>query len=393
MKTIIPFQDNSLLEINIPGSKSYANRYLIIAALNKSIVKINNPCDAQDVLDMINSLKKIGLDIHTSEAYYEIRNSFPECEQKAESPIEIHSGEGGTTNRFLLGLLSRGKNTYRLFPEGKILDRPFEDLAEAFEKLGVDFRQTEDFFEIKGNGNLPEKPIKVDCTKTTQGISALLLAGYNAIPENLFSSVKYFNLTRAAVKERESLEFFIPIDMSSAGYAFALGVLYRPVRIKNLKSLDINQADSVMAEIIKTAGASIEINSDGTLISPSKLTGFNFNCEDAIDLSPTLFLIASYASGPSYFKNTENLKFKESDRLEEMLTILRAFNINYTLDENTLTIQGNALKMNDRVNLSPAYDHRMVMVGALFQGINNGGDLANSKAVNKSFPSFFDLLF
>src|SRR3989339_1766857 len=100
------------LELSIPGSKSFAARLLILGSLYPREFTIINCPDCTDVVNLENSLKKIGLEISRKNGVVKILNSFPGCEK---SPVGlILPGEGGTTSRFLMGLLGLGKLTYQL---------------------------------------------------------------------------------------------------------------------------------------------------------------------------------------------------------------------------------------------------------------------------------------
>lgn len=92
---------NFIKKLIIPTSKSYANRMIILAALDKRNIKILNLPSSTDVDFLINCLKKVGLEIQRSSDEILISNSFPECEKKVDHVIEVESGDGGTTNRFL----------------------------------------------------------------------------------------------------------------------------------------------------------------------------------------------------------------------------------------------------------------------------------------------------
>ena len=124
-------------EIELPYSKSYANRALAIASVVKGTFVVKNLATSSDVQTMISCLRQVGLDIVESGNRVEIKNSFPECEQVTSDIIKINTGDGGTTNRILLGILSLGKNTYELCSTEKFKERPNEEAFTALGSLGV----------------------------------------------------------------------------------------------------------------------------------------------------------------------------------------------------------------------------------------------------------------
>ena len=88
-------------------------------------------------------------------------------------------------------------------------------------------------------------------------------------------------------------------------------------------------------------------------------------------------------------KNIEVLRHKESDRIQEVLNILYAFEVQCSYDESTdtMTIHGGD-PIDKFVDLETAKDHRMIMVAYLFMRMNGGGQIHHVEHVNKSFPDF-----
>ena len=122
--------------IQVPTSKSYANRILILSAISDQKIKIKNIPKSTDVLTLINCLTEIGLEIKREADSLLISNCFPACEQ-SENPLGLKTGDGGTTNRFLIPLLALGKNEYELVPDGLISQRPIDELVRHLKKLDV----------------------------------------------------------------------------------------------------------------------------------------------------------------------------------------------------------------------------------------------------------------
>ena len=131
--------------ILIPTSKSYANRILILASLCPSVVTIENLPESTDVSNLINCLEKIGIKfLKEPQGTLKVLNSFPECEVDSDlDTIYLETGDGGTTNRFILPFLARGKKKYILKPQGKMRTRPMKELIDSLVFLGVDTAEKE----------------------------------------------------------------------------------------------------------------------------------------------------------------------------------------------------------------------------------------------------------
>ena len=400
MQTITLTSSNLPETVICPTSKSVAARALIIASLSKNDFRLINLPKAQDTQDLLRILDEVGLDIQAEgESTYLIRGSFPECERGIES-CTIDMGEGGTTIRFLVPLLSLGKRRYRLIFKGRMLARPMNELYETLRFAHVDIWKTDRGVDLQGPVDLTKK-LTINCEKSSQFASGLvLLQVKNPIDlelKNLHLSKTYFELTEKMIEQlRASLEFEITPDFSSAGYFIAYSVFTQNLLIKNIKELDVYQADSVLIEILKSAGAKIEVNELGLLIEKCEnaLMSFDVDGSESIDLVPTLAFIASHIPGKSLIRNVKDLIYKESDRLNELIKILEYFEVEHSYDsvKDILSIDGKDLsdyKFRQNHKFIPADDHRMVMIAALFIKIRGGGQISKIDSVAKSFPDFF----
>ena len=407
-----PFKIHPLLnfdkEIIIPSSKSHTNRALILGAVSGEKFKVYNVSDSSDVVNLINAFKKIGLTLIQEDSTVTFLNSFPECEKNTtESIVKLHTGDGGTTNRFLIALLSRGKKEYHLFPTEKMNSRPIEDLIVSLKKLSVNIvldssgNNNEPWIKIQGPASMYNTTkLEIDCQKSTQFATAMMLA-FSKLPlkfefMNLHASEAYLKLTSLVIKKSLiNHSYTVPVDFSSLSYPAALAALSGRVLIKNCFELDLYQADSEFINVLKMSGAHCEFTDCGLEIKRSdKLSPFFFDVSKAPDLFPTLVFFASHINGTSRFTNLEILKFKESDRLQEMINLMTKFDVEMFYDntENTLTITGLNQEKYQQSIIKPARDHRIVMAAALFMSKNSGGELYEGDCVEKSYPAFFELL-
>lgn len=408
----LPFKVQPLLtfdkEITIPTSKSHSNRALILGAVRGENFKVRNISDSTDVTNLLNAFKKIGLKIEQKGSIVTFLNSYPDCEKLSEGDvIELHTGDGGTTNRFLIALLARGKKEYKIFPTEKMSERPIEDLINPLKKLSVSivYNTVSDsktpWITLKGPASMYNTTkLEIDCKKSTQFASAMMLA-FSKIPLqfefiNLHASEAYLKMTSMVIKTSlESNSYTIPVDFSSLGYPAALAAVSGRVLITNCHELDLYQADSKFIDVLKISGASCTFTANGLEIKKGeKLNPVTFDVSTAPDLFPTLAFFAAHVDGVSTFSNLEILKFKESDRLSEMTNLMKTFGVEmqYSPIEDVLTITGSSQKKYQQSTIKPARDHRIVMAAALFMTKNAGGELFETDCVEKSFPKFFTLL-
>lgn len=386
--------------VECPTSKSAANRALIIGSLLTDSIKVEDLPLADDVQDLLIILEEIGIQLKFSstKTSVKIENSFPECEKISSKPVELSGSEGGTTIRFLIPFLALGKNEYRIPLKGKLAKRPFNEILNLIKSLGGECHIQDGILTIKGGIKLPDK-IKIDCSETTQFYSAfgLLRARFkfDLIGENLSFSQKYISLTSLVVKEiKDKKEYQVPVDFSSLGYFIAYGVINQSLRISNVKKLDHSQADTKFFDILKNLDIEFNLNSnDGLYIYKTKnFQGFKLDCSECIDLVPTLAYLASFAKSESNFFQVSPLRYKECDRLDEIIKLLTFFGIKveYFPKKDLLRVFPDMGKSQlNQYDLVTENDHRMVMVGSLFLKSLGGGSISPREAVTKSFPQFF----
>ena len=381
--------------VQVPTSKSVAARLLILAAISKRAITIYDVPSCQDIQDLLACFKQIGLRLEEKESSVTIHNSFPACETLTNQTIVLKSGEGGTTNRFLIAMLARGSNSYQLHYYGRMKQRPINELLLALGQLNASatHREHEGYYCIQGP--IHPRSIIIDAQRSSQFASALLLS--NADCEisieikNATSSIPYWEMTSKLVNQfrKNALMDRVPTDWSGASYPLALGLFQGPISI-NAERSDFLQADKVFLSIIERMGGRLTWQGHRATIWPTTdLLPIEQDCANCLDLVPTLAFICSYIKGTSVLKNLNNLAYKESDRLSEIIRLLDTFGVSYSVRDFDLTIFGPSRKAKF-VEYIPAKDHRIAMAAYLFMRYNNGGMLHNIDSIGKSYPNFID---
>lgn len=364
---------NQLL-VELPSSKSEINRLLILAAINPNVITLNNVNFCSDVLTMIETLEKLGIYFEISNKKVKVLNYLKQNQHKGKK-FKISLGDGGTTIRFLLSLFAYVGGEYELDVDEEFKNRPNNELFNSLRQLGCSFEQTN--FPLKMKGAITKKYCEVDCSKSSQFYSSLLLISSVLSLEikalNLKKSINYVEQTKKLIEQVKNgvTDFDIPTDASSYSYALAYNELIAKVEIKNLIKDEV-QADWKIIDILKTQGP------------------LNVDMSQCLDLFPTLAFVASNRDGVSEFSSLSNLKYKESNRLEEVIKLLDHFEVKYQLVDEVLFINGNSNNQMSEVEYFAPKDHRMIMTAFLFMKKNNGGIIHNEKHVKKSYPHFFE---
>lgn len=379
-----------------PTSKSYANRALILAALNQETISLTGMPHALDVEDLIENFQKLGLVISKKTNEVIVAGSFPKNEPMSSEVIELPGSEGGTTVRFLAVLLALGNNTYKLKLKGSLASRPMNDLLLTLIELGASASINDKYLMIRGPIDL-SKEVTINCADTTQFATAfILLKSIKKIKLkllNLDSSLAYIDMSEAIVKNFLNItKFEVPYDASSLGYFIAYGIVNQNLDIENVYSIDYLQADSFFFTLMDRLNIKYVLSDKGLSIFQNKsFHGFVVDGRECIDLIPTLIYLACFAKSKSEFSNLKYLVHKESNRLDEMLKILRFFNGDFSYNESKdiLEIYPTKLVYDLNSKFKTADDHRMVMVYTLFLKTLEGGKIYNPDCVSKSFPDFF----
>lgn len=379
-------------EVHLPRSKSHANRALILCALSKQSPTLKNLPRATDVTILLDCLQKVGLTYKEKNEEIKFDNYFPACET-GNKTLEV--GEGGTTARFLAAFLLLGTCEYKLILGKRLKKRPWDEFLHLVSSLGAKADLDEDILTLKGPLQLP--PIlEVDCSKTTQFATAFQLVahtfGSKIIPKNLHSSQSYWLLTEEIINNLNHHKIYeIPFDWSSASYPMVFAALNHKIFLPGLRD-DPFQADSKLVNVLREFGA-IKLESDGIIVEPVRIEkDLRFDVSDCLDLIPSLAFLLAHVKGDHTLIGVKNLIYKESDRLNEIIKLLKMFNRECICVDDTLKIKGKKDYIQDPKKLIMPDDHRMVMVGTLFLLHHSGGEISPQEAVSKSFPNFFEII-
>ena len=132
--SITPLPKPIEAEVAIPGSKSYTNRALILAALVKGRVKISNPLFSDDTVAMMECLKTLGIKSIYKDGILEVNGGIDSI---ADKEYELDVNMSGTTIRFILALSAIIPGIQTIKGRGRLNERPVGDLVDALRHLGA----------------------------------------------------------------------------------------------------------------------------------------------------------------------------------------------------------------------------------------------------------------
>ena len=397
-------------EITPPPSKSQAHRLLICAALAVEPCSIVCNSVNDDIMATMRCLNALGARITFSSGVFDVQ------------PIELvkggilDCGESGSTLRFLMSVAAVLGADATFTGAGKLPQRPMGALTDVLAAHGMAFeRHTADELPVTCSGILQGGKFTLPGNISSQYLTGLLFAlPLAAVDSEIgvtggLTSASYIDMTIDAlrtagisVERRNNIftikgnqQYHMPErvvvegDWSSAAFWVVAGVIGKqPVTVCGMNNESL-QGDSAIVDHLRSMGAFITVEDDRVVAMPSHLFGTELDCMDTPDLVPVLSVAAAVAQGTTTFVNVGRLRFKESDRLAAMKSVLASFGITSSVGEDTFTVYGG-----DPVALTPVEsfgDHRIAMSAAILSTVAKEITTINgSGCVAKSYPSFFE---
>lgn len=398
--------------VAIPGSKSITNRALIIASLANGITTIERPLVSEDTEVLSQALSMIGIGINRFDEYWNVLGGV-DLLKPTKSILNIQNS--GTSIRFLTSLLTLGKGSYTLDGIERMRQRPISDLVNALTSIGVqiDYLHQPGFppIHIHAHGFSGGK-MMVNGDISSQFLSSLLLTSPYAQNrteihiQNELVSRPYIDMTLAmmqsfgvSVNQHPSYfeiepqnyrpqPYLVEPDASGASYFFAAAAITQSkVLIPNLHLYSI-QGDTQFVKVLQRMGALVHETPEGILLEGKELHGIDIDLNEMPDMAQTLACTAVFADSPTTIRHVGNLAFKETDRLQALVTELSKLQVKTELIPEGIKIFP-GIQQGGRV--STYNDHRMAMSFSLLGLKQPGIHILDPLCVQKTFPNFFDL--
>jgi 3-phosphoshikimate 1-carboxyvinyltransferase len=405
-------------EIQLPGSKSYTNRALLLAALTQGTSTLSNALYSDDTEHMVKALTDLGVSVRVDweKSTIEVEGSGGPL-KTPEGPI--YCGNSGTTIRFLTPFCTFGSHPVVLTGNERMQQRPIGYLLEAIRQLGGKA------FDLNGSGCPPIRVegggleggvCRMNGDVSSQYVSSLLLSGVRMkqgvtieIEGDLISK-PYIDMTLDIIEkfgvethnegyqrvgvfsgqEPQPLDYVVEGDASGASYFLAAAAITgKTVRVGPIPSTS-RQGDINFVKVLQQMGCTwSQKGSQVELTGAPVLNGIDVDLGDMSDMAQTLAVVALFAEGPTTIRNIANIRLKETDRI-------RALNIELTrlgarVDEFVDGLTITPARRYSAVEIETYDDHRMAMSFAV-AGIRVPGlIIRNPACVSKTFPYFFDL--
>lgn len=406
-------------ELAVPGDKSISHRAVMLGALAKGTTSVTNFLKSADCLSTISCFEKMGIEIEQLPSEILIHGKGLHGLNAPETILD--AGNSGTTTRLLSGILAGQAFCTTLTGDASIQKRPMTRIITPLSQMGGKIESLSDngCAPLKITGH-PLKPIHyLSPVSSAQVKSCVLLAGMYAdgitkVTEPYLSRnhselmLRSFGAdvisegTTAAITGNPVLEgqkVIVPGDISSAAYFIAAGLLIPGSEIL-IKDVGINPTRDGILKVCADMGADIQLLNKreygkepvaDILVKHSELKATVIEgalIPTLIDELPMLAVMAAFAQGTTVIRDAQELKVKESNRLDIIVQHLSAMGADIIPTEDGMEIHGG--KPLKGAVLDSYMDHRIAMSFAVAGMAADGEtEILNASCVDISYPEFY----
>lgn len=406
--------------IRVPGDKSISHRSIIFGSLAKGETKVYDILRGEDVLSTIQVFRDLGVSIQDDGDVIRIQGVGFQGLQTPTAPLDM--GNSGTSIRLISGVLAGQDFAVTMVGDDSLSKRPMDRVAIPLRQMGV---------EIAGQGERDCPPLHEKGTHQLQVIhyrlpvasaqvkSALIFAALQAEGEStIIEKEKTRDHTEDMIRqfggeiqvdgkiiriqggqEFQGQEVIVPGDISSAAFWLVAGLIL-PDSVIKIENVGINQTRTGILDVIQEMGGNLTMEdrdekavSASLTVKTSSLKGIRIDGKlipRLIDELPIIALLATQANGQTVIADAEELRVKETDRIQVVADSLNAMGANVVPTEDGMIITGPTPLHG--ADLETFGDHRIGMMAAIAALLVSDGNvvLDRAEAINTSYPSFFE---
>jgi 3-phosphoshikimate 1-carboxyvinyltransferase len=407
--------------IRVPGDKSMSHRSIMLSSIAEGTSYISGFLQGEDSLNTMRSFQAMGVDIKRIEDKIEVKGVGLHGLKQPNSNLDM--GNSGTAMRLLLGLLAGQYFDTTLIGDESLSERPMNRVINPLlamqAKIDSDINGTAPL-TVHGNATLTAINYQLPMA-SAQVKSCILLAGLYAKGETVVTEpaptrdhtermLRGFGCeveTKGAViklKGGQTLtatDIEVPADISSAAFFLVAGSISHLGTELTLTHVGINPTRTGVIDILKLMGADITITEQrdvggepvaDLIVRGAKLKGIDIPealVPLAIDEFPVLFIAAACAEGKTTLTGAEELRVKESDRIQVMADGLVTLGIDAVATVDGICIQGGSISGGE---VQSHGDHRIAMAFSVASiRATDIIEILDCVNVNTSFPGFVDL--
>ena len=405
-------------QIEVPADKSISHRSIMFGAIAKGTTTVKNFLRGEDCLSTLNGFKELGVPIEDDGQTITIQGVGFEGLKPALGPIDL--GNSGTSIRLMMGILAGTNFQTTLFGDEYLNRRHMQRVMAPLNQMGahlVGFENTQyPPISIQGAKLAPityEMPVASAQVKSAIIFAALQAQGTSTIIEKEPSRnhteqmIKQFGgeievsgktIRVTGPQQLTGQEVIVPGDISSAAFFIVAAAILKNSQVV-LKNVGINPTRTGILDVLEAMGGTFELseideaNESATItVSSSTLKATTIQGADIprlIDELPIIALLATQAEGTTIIKDAQELKVKETNRIDATCEELQKLGANIEPTDDGMIIHGPVQLHCGKV--SSRGDHRigmMLQIAALLT--EKIVELDKAEAVAVSYPHFFE---
>jgi 3-phosphoshikimate 1-carboxyvinyltransferase len=408
--------------IAVPGDKSISHRAVLLGAVGEGETTVRGFGRSGDTEATIAAVRGLGVTVHEDDID-SLRIEGVGLRGLREPATPLDCGNSGTTMRLLPGILAGQQGRFELTGDESLRRRPVNRIAEPLAQMGarVESEDGKPPLAVEGGelrGIRYEPPVASAQVKSCVLLAGLYAQGRTTVVEPLptrdhtelmldAAGVKVTRQQRRiSVGPAEALrlgEVVVPGDFSAAA-PFVVAATLLPGSELTIHDVGLNPRRIGLLEVLARMGARITIfhrhrnggEPVGDLeVRSAELTATAVTASEVpllVDELPLFALAAACARGESTVWGAEELRVKETDRIETVTNSLRALGVRVTPRDDGFWVRGVPTRPGGG-RMASQGDHRIAMLGAVAGLVSrNGVDVEDAEAVAVSFPGFFELL-
>lgn len=405
--------------LRVPGDKSISHRSIIFGSLAKGVTKVHNILRGEDVLSTIQAFREMGVKIEDKGNLVEIKGCGFDGLQAPKNPLNM--GNSGTSMRLISGVLAGCNFSAQMIGDDSLSKRPMDRIALPLRQMGVNIsgQTSRELPPLVVHGTSDLQPIRYPLPMASAQVkSALIFAALQAKGESViiekeitrnhtedmllqFGGELKVNGKEIRVQGNQELkaqEVFVPGDISSAAFWLVAGLIVPNSKLI-LTNVGVNETRTGILDVIQAMGGRLllsevdDVTKSATiLVESSELHGTEIRGElipRLIDELPIIALLATQAKGQTVIRNAEELKVKETDRIQVVADVLTSMGARIKPTADGMIIQGKTPLNGASVNTNG--DHRIGMMAAIAALLVEDGtvELTRAESINTSYPDFF----
>ncbi|WP_227936201.1 3-phosphoshikimate 1-carboxyvinyltransferase [Alkalihalobacillus deserti] len=406
--------------VKIPGDKSISHRAVMFGAIANGTTTVEGFLPGEDCLSTIACFKKLGVTIEQDGEKVTIEGNGWDGLSEPSDILDV--GNSGTTTRLMLGILATRPFHSVVIGDDSIAKRPMARVTEPLRSMGstIDGRDHGNYTPLSIRGGATKGIAYQSKVASAQVKSCILLAGLQSegttsVSEPALSrdhtermleaygvEVKRDGLT-VSVEGGQALtaqHIVVPGDISSAAFFLVAGAIVPNSNI-TLTNVGLNPTRSGIIDVLQQMGANLSIENErmaggepiaDITISTSNLKAIEIGGDlipRLIDEIPVIAVLATQAEGRTIIRDAEELKVKETNRIDTVVSELKKLGASIEATEDGMMIEGRTPLNGAKV--SSFGDHRIGMAMAIAGLIaNEEVMIERSEAIAVSYPTFFN---